>query len=112
MDYRQLNEQDIQELENDITKYMNARVVFMWSAIGSFIGAAMFLFLAIYLRTVQYQFYEISITLMGLSIAAGITMFILRSALFNRRISRRKTLIRRARDYQKQQQELENKVSE
>ena len=111
MDYRQLTERDIQELENDITKYMNARIVFMWSALGSFSGAVMFFFLAYYLTTIQYQFREISIALGCLSIAAGIALFVLRSALFNRRISRRKVLIRRAREYQKEQQE-KNQVSE
>lgn len=104
MDYRELTTEDIEQYEAEIKNFMNYRNVMFWSAIGSFGGAATFLFLAIYLSNINYQFFEISMWLIILSILAGITLFILRSALFNRRISNRKELIRKAKNYQKQNQ--------
>ena len=102
MDYRDLTKEDIEQYEEEINKYMQYRNAMKWSAVGSFGGAITFLILLFYFRTVQYQFYEISLFMVFVSIAAGIVLFILRSVLFNGRINRRRNLIKR---YEKNQKE-------
>lgn len=104
MDYKDLTKEDIEQFELDIKKYNQYRNAMKWSALGSFGGAIAFLILLFYFRTVQYQFYEISLFMVFVSVAAGITLFILRSALFNSRINRREALIRKFNKQQKENQ--------
>ena len=105
MDYRELTKEDIEQYEAEIKSFMNYRNILFWCAIGSFSGATTFLIAAIFLRSIQYQFYEWSLWLFAFSIVSGIACFILRSALFNSRINNRKVLIQKAKKYQREQEE-------
>ena len=107
MDYRELTETDIKIYKEEIQKYMQYRNVMQWSALGSFGGALTFIILMIYMRTINYFGYEVCLYMVIISIIAGISLFILRSAMFNSRINRRRALIRRYEEYHKDDNKIE-----
>ena len=95
MDYRNLTEDDINQFKQEIAQYMQYRNIMQWTALGSFGGAITFIILMFYMRTINYFGYEVCLYMIVISIIAGIVLFILRSALFNSRINRRRALIKR-----------------
>jgi len=101
MDYRNLSSADIRRLKRELEGFYNARMVLMWCAIGAMITAIAFLGLGVHYISINPFMAAVCFTFIPLSIGAGITLFILRSALFNKRIRNRETLLDKAAEYQK-----------
>ena len=95
---------DIERIEGEIAHFYHMRKVFLgvgWLLMGGF-------FTSIVLGVVigmgrPYGVYVFSL-LASLCFIAAITMFILRSAMYNGRIRNRKNLIKAAMDYKKKEQ--------
>ena len=94
----------IRQYKRDLQRFYAARQVFLWSAVGSFSGAIVCFVGMFFAFSINYQLVELLYILGVLGIVAGILLFILRSALYNRRINTRKRLIREYKESQKQQE--------
>ena len=90
----------IKQYRRDLQRYYAARQVFLWSAVSSF-SLALVCFVGMYFSySINYQLVMFLYILGVIGIVAGILLFILRSALYNRRISNRKRIIKEYKESQ------------
>lgn len=85
---------EIRQYKKDLQRFCAARQAFLWSAIGS-LGGALLCFVGMFFAfDTNFLLVELFYILGILGISASIMLFILRSALYNRRIANRKRLIK------------------
>ena len=97
MERKELSQEEIKQYKEEIQKFLSYRRALVWSSIGCFIAAVTFLGLLIYfIMQGNSLAHEICIYCISFSIVGGITLSILKSALFNRRIRNREILIKQA----------------
>lgn len=94
---------EIRQYKKDLQGYYAARQAFLWSAVGCFSGAILIIIALISGVILSYQISSFLSVIAFISIVAGIICFILRSALYNRRITIRKRKIAEYNKSQKQQ---------
>ena len=102
MDYKEVTEEDVVRLQEEIKHFYNLRHLFIgigWSCI-----VTAFFFIPGF---VSEQYARICGFFFATLFIAGIVFFILKSAMFNRRIRNRKILIRNATEYQKMKKVFE-----
>ena len=115
MENEQTITQDIRELKKEINDFYYQRNVFLGIGWG-LMGLALASFIACFFVNSNEVARNFMSTVCALAIVGGIACFILRSALYNHKISSRKRLLAKAYEYEKKQQEeettKENKNSE
>ena len=84
---------EIKQYKKDLKRFYAARQVFLWCAIACLISAAVGIVGMYYGVRLNYLFYSLGEAVLILGILGGITCFILRGVLYNRRISSRKRII-------------------
>lgn len=84
----------IKQYKKDLKRYYASRQALLWSAVGSFSGAILCFVTMFFCFSINYLLVESLYVLGILGIVAGIVLFILRSALYNKRITNRKRLIK------------------
>ena len=94
----------IKQYKKDLQRYNASRQAFLWSAIGCFIGGTLIIIALISGVVLSYQIFQFLLFMVYLSFIAGILLFILRSALYNKRIANRKRIIAEYNRSRKQQQ--------
>ena len=99
MDYRSVTLRDIERMQNEIAQYYRGRKIFMilgWLCIAISITIV----IIAGLTATEDNPKTSAVVISSIIFAAGIVMFILRSALYNKRIRNRKNLISQAKQYQ------------
>ena len=94
----------IKQYKKDLRRYYASRQAFLWSAVSSFGAAILFFVSMFFCRSINYQLFMLLYFLGIFGIVAGILLFILRGALYNKRISNRKRIIAEYNRSQKEQQ--------
>ena len=86
---------DKEQLQKEIDSMMRSRKIFLFIAIGFFvISLALFITSVVFgLRDINSEEYYLTAYLSGIALMIGLTMMILRSALFNFRINVRRAII-------------------
>ena len=97
MENRELTIEEIKQYEMELEKFRSYRQTMFWCSVGSFISAGVMFALYIYfLVTGNYLANQICYYTGIILILAGITLAILKSALFNSRIRNREVLLNNA----------------
>ena len=109
MENEQTITQDIEELKKEINDCYYQRNVFLGIGWG-LMGLALASLIACFLVSGNEPARNFSSTICALAIVGGITCFILRSALYNHKISTKKRLLAKAYEYEKQQEENNNEI--
>ena len=104
MDYRTLSDSDVKKLERELNSFLQARrtmAAIGWSLIGAGIACFMIFIPVIASQNALLAAALLPVAILG--ITTGVTVFILRSALYNKRINNRRFLIRQFKHYQENQ---------
>ena len=96
MDYKEVTEEDIVRFQEEIKHFYNLRHLFIGIGWSCIVIALFFIF-----GFASEQYGVICGFFFATLFITGIVFFILKSAMFNRRIRNRKILIRDATEYQK-----------
>ena len=106
MDYKTVTLRDVERMQDEIAQFYKRRKVFM--GLGWIFVAASITYFLIGIATNGDKENVAFVAHCSSLFAAGIVMFILRSALYNKRIRNRKVLIEQAKQYQETVKIFEN----
>ena len=108
MDYKEVTLEDIERMENELRHYYSMRKMFLgigWGLIGlSIILFFLAVFIGAFIAPSNQKIIYLMSYLVSFSIVGAIAIFILRGALYNRRIKNRRELIKQAKEYRQNRQ--------
>lgn len=103
MENKELTIEEINKYKDELEKFRSYRQTMFWCSVGSFISASVMFALYIYfIFADNYLVNQICYYTGIILILAGITLAILKSALFNSRIRNRENLLNNAQVKQEQ----------